>query len=44
MSLKLYYAPGACSFVPHSLLELVSSWKRASSEGFKPGVASRSDA
>lgn len=22
MSLKLYYAPGACSFVPHSLLEL----------------------
>lgn len=21
MSLKLYYAPGACSFVPHSLLE-----------------------
>jgi glutathione S-transferase len=22
MSLKLYYAPGACSFVPHALLEL----------------------
>ncbi|WP_066271714.1 glutathione S-transferase family protein [Hydrogenophaga palleronii] len=22
MSLKLYFAPGACSFVPHSLLEL----------------------
>lgn len=22
MSLKLYYAPGACSFVPHSMLEL----------------------
>ena len=21
MSLKLYFAPGACSFVPHSLLE-----------------------
>jgi glutathione S-transferase len=22
MSLKLYYAPGACSFVPHAMLEL----------------------
>jgi len=21
MSLKLYFAPGACSFVPHTLLE-----------------------
>ena len=21
MSMKLYFAPGACSFVPHSLLE-----------------------
>ena len=21
MSLKLYFAPGACSFVPHALLE-----------------------
>ena len=22
MSLKLFFAPGACSFVPHSVLEL----------------------
>jgi glutathione S-transferase len=22
MSLKLYFAPGACSFVPHVLLEM----------------------
>jgi len=29
MSLKLYFAPGACSFVPHALLE-------ASGEGFEP--------
>jgi glutathione S-transferase len=29
MSLKLYFAPGACSFVPHSLLE-------ASGEPFEP--------
>ena len=25
MSLKLFYAPGACSFVPHSLLELAGA-------------------
>lgn len=25
MSLKLYYAPGACSFVPHSMLELAGA-------------------
>ena len=25
MSLKLYYAPGACSFVPHALLELAGA-------------------
>lgn len=25
MSLKLYYAPGACSFVPHTLLELAGA-------------------
>jgi glutathione S-transferase len=25
MSLKLYYAPGACSFVPHALLELAEA-------------------
>lgn len=25
MTLKLYYAPGACSFVPHSMLELVGA-------------------
>jgi len=25
MSLKLYYGPGACSFVPHSLLELAGA-------------------
>lgn len=25
MSLKLYYAPGACSFVPHSMLELTGA-------------------
>jgi len=25
MSLKLYYAPGACSFVPHAALELVGA-------------------
>lgn len=29
MSLKLYFAPGACSFVPHALLE-------ASGEAFEP--------
>ncbi len=29
MSLKLYYAPGACSFVPHSMLELTGA-------GFEP--------
>lgn len=29
MSIKLYYAPGACSFVPHTLLE-------ASGEPFEP--------
>ena len=22
MSLKLYFAPGACSFVPHAMLEI----------------------
>ena len=25
MSLKLYYAPGACSFVPHALLEMAGA-------------------
>ena len=25
MPLKLYYAPGACSFVPHSMLELAGA-------------------
>ena len=25
MSLSLYYAPGACSFVPHVLLELAGA-------------------
>ena len=25
MTLKLYYAPGACSFVPHSMLELAGA-------------------
>jgi glutathione S-transferase len=31
MSLKLYYAPGACSFVPHTLLE-------ASGQPFEPAM------
>ncbi|MFP5325790.1 MAG: glutathione S-transferase N-terminal domain-containing protein, partial [Gammaproteobacteria bacterium] len=25
MSLKLFYAPGACSFVPHAMLELAGA-------------------
>ena len=25
MSLKLYFSPGACSFVPHSLLQLTGA-------------------
>lgn len=31
MSLKLYYAPGACSFVPHAALELAGA-------GFEPAL------
>ena len=33
MNLELYFAPGACSFVPHVTLEVI---KAASGQGFEP--------
>jgi glutathione S-transferase len=33
MNLELYFAPGACSFVPHVLLEAI---KAATGQGFEP--------
>ncbi len=33
MNLELYFAPGACSFVPHVALETI---KAATGQGFEP--------